>query len=669
MPSDTTLHETDQKDQDRLDKNKKQTASSKTKDLSHVPCKFFKVGGCTAGSSCPFSHSSAEPGSQKEACTWFVKGNCKFGHKCALAHILPGQSMAMDRKNKKAAQAAANAGGGGNSGGNAGGSGSGTEKSKSKGGRRDGHSSSARLPLLAGGSTAPTRILGSNSSSRPPMGVPLKAAISPSAPAPTLNDNDFTSFSIDELDHSPKHHDDTATSSTDDLNTSDSTPTATTTEPTNTLPTRSSAASSNNPTSPTPDFGPIGSPPNYRNPVSPTSTSTRAPNGTNTTTQPTTAELSTSPRAHPHPSHLTLSSGQYRNGLPSSPPTNPNPTTAPAISSSLSNTAIDFLSTSPFSAPGNQSVFRTGNYSPMPNVGVPASLGALPLLGGRGGGGVKAGNTWGEKGEYDISIEYDEFTGTTTTAGGAGGRSGLAMRRPGGGMRDEGSAVDDEDLDLLPGSLSDLLTDEERSRRMSRSGGVGALRELREGMGMMGINSNATAQQEANAGGAGGGMMGHRYSRSVPAPTLLSDIKSIWADSSSGLAASPARTGLATGAPNTTTSSGVFGSPFAATPDDALSSAGLAGSLGAGGFGGTPSSVGMMSLSPSNASAAFLPGLHRHYSNAKAKAAAAQQLGLGVGGGGGSGGLSRQMRGASGPSLLSVNAASSASNASGGGGH
>ncbi|KAF9051277.1 hypothetical protein BJ165DRAFT_1326211, partial [Panaeolus papilionaceus] len=59
------------------------------KDLSHVPCKFFKVGGCTAGSSCPFSHSSAEPGSQKEACTWFVKGNCKFGHKCALAHILP----------------------------------------------------------------------------------------------------------------------------------------------------------------------------------------------------------------------------------------------------------------------------------------------------------------------------------------------------------------------------------------------------------------------------------------------------------------------------------------------------------------------------------------------------------------------------------------------------
>ncbi|KAG2351907.1 hypothetical protein BDR07DRAFT_1188014, partial [Suillus spraguei] len=59
------------------------------KDLSHVPCKFFKVGACTAGSSCPFSHNVQEPGQQKDVCAWFVKGNCKFGHKCALAHVLP----------------------------------------------------------------------------------------------------------------------------------------------------------------------------------------------------------------------------------------------------------------------------------------------------------------------------------------------------------------------------------------------------------------------------------------------------------------------------------------------------------------------------------------------------------------------------------------------------
>ena len=32
----------------------------KGKDLSHVPCRFFKVGGCTAGLACPFSHSLAE---------------------------------------------------------------------------------------------------------------------------------------------------------------------------------------------------------------------------------------------------------------------------------------------------------------------------------------------------------------------------------------------------------------------------------------------------------------------------------------------------------------------------------------------------------------------------------------------------------------------------------
>lgn len=47
---------------------------------------------------------AAEKGAQKEICQWFIKGNCKFGHKCALAHLLPGQPIAMDRKNKKAAQ-------------------------------------------------------------------------------------------------------------------------------------------------------------------------------------------------------------------------------------------------------------------------------------------------------------------------------------------------------------------------------------------------------------------------------------------------------------------------------------------------------------------------------------------------------------------------------------
>ncbi|KAL1406360.1 hypothetical protein Q8F55_008059 [Vanrija albida] len=70
----------------------------KSAALSHVPCRFFKAGACTAGSSCPFSH---ELGGKKEICQWFLKGDCKFGHKCALAHVRPGEPMSMDRKNKK----------------------------------------------------------------------------------------------------------------------------------------------------------------------------------------------------------------------------------------------------------------------------------------------------------------------------------------------------------------------------------------------------------------------------------------------------------------------------------------------------------------------------------------------------------------------------------------
>ena len=185
------------------------------KDLSHVPCKFFKVGACTAGSSCPFSHVVPEPG-QKEACAWFVKGNCKFGHKCALAHILPGQSMAMDRKNKKAAQAAAAATTAAEKG--MLGPKDGSKDVSARGGaarKRDGQLTTAvttgngtggsgRNALLTGGSTAPTRILSSSSTStpstRPPINMPLKAPISPSAPAPSLKDTDFASFALDEME-------------------------------------------------------------------------------------------------------------------------------------------------------------------------------------------------------------------------------------------------------------------------------------------------------------------------------------------------------------------------------------------------------------------------------------------------------------------------------------
>lgn len=59
-----------------------------SKNLSHVPCKFFRQGLCQAGTSCPFSHD-ADALLDQLPCKYFQKGNCKFGSKCALAHLLP----------------------------------------------------------------------------------------------------------------------------------------------------------------------------------------------------------------------------------------------------------------------------------------------------------------------------------------------------------------------------------------------------------------------------------------------------------------------------------------------------------------------------------------------------------------------------------------------------
>ncbi|KAI7870228.1 hypothetical protein BDF14DRAFT_1721416, partial [Spinellus fusiger] len=56
--------------------------------LSHVPCKFYKQGTCTAGASCIFSHST-DTRSETAVCRYFLKGNCKFGTKCALSHTRP----------------------------------------------------------------------------------------------------------------------------------------------------------------------------------------------------------------------------------------------------------------------------------------------------------------------------------------------------------------------------------------------------------------------------------------------------------------------------------------------------------------------------------------------------------------------------------------------------
>lgn len=531
--------------------------------------------------------------------------------------------MAMDRKNKKAAQAAAatttNA--------------SGDKGAKSaRGGKRETTSSSNgatnRLPLLAGGATAPTRLVnsgssGTSSSGRPPMNVSLKATISPSAPAPPLKDTDFTSFaSLEEMEgvHQPSTPknlprymdlDEASKNASPNAETSSPSQYQTTTTTTNAVPVSAPRPPANTASN---DYGPVGSPPNYRasQPISPN----RVNGGAFTP--------GTSPRGQ---SHI--------NGV--------------NMSSSPSNTAG--LPSSPFSAPGNQSIFHPSSYN---TGGIAASLGSgLAMMGGRRGWGdtdtgspnVGANsfsgllnsqlsssvsqqrsfgvNGLGSRAEYDISIEYDEFTGTRTTKNVSTAAE---------------IAVEDEDLeDLLPSSLNDLLTPEERSRRMSRSnsGQKPGVSHLTSALANAASETEATNDMGAGTGtgnGVGNGTsgLGHRYSRSVPAPSLLGDIKSIWADSSSAMPSSPP---THRGTPSASYASRF--EPYSSlTPGDE----GLSMSMGSA---GTPSSLGMMS--PSNASAAFLPGLHQHYLSAKVKQAQAQQAQLGHGG------IARQLRGVSNP--------------------
>ncbi|EPQ52017.1 hypothetical protein GLOTRDRAFT_122764, partial [Gloeophyllum trabeum ATCC 11539] len=486
-------------DRDRERAGKGPKPGGKAKDLSHVPCKFFKVGSCTAGSSCPFSHSLAEPGQPKDVCAWFVKGNCKFGHKCALAHILPGQPMAMDRKNKKAAQLAANAGGGG--GGQGKDKGRGHKNNHSVNGAGGGNAT-VRNSLL-GGSTAPTRVL---SSSRPPMSVPLKATISPSAPAPPIKDTDFASFAI-------------------------------------------------------PDESKLPSAPAQRKTTS-EGTVEPAPEASQATNSESTAEKeSTTPTTKKVPSPLPVSNPAAPRNRSAASPSDLGPIGSPPKSSSAAQASnrIDgfspgtspskgeFVPSSPFSAPHTQSIFVTSyekteihshaNF----RSGLAASLGAT--------------RTWGLGPGQDM------------------GARGMATE----------VVVEDDDLEeLIPSSLTDLLTPEERSRRFSRtnSGQNGA------------VPAGVAAFREGSAPRSS--ELHHRHSRSVPAASLLNDLKSIWSENGAGGPALGVSPGLGNGSPSSFASNGGFGGR--AYAEDTLS----------------PSLI-----SPTNASAAFLPGLHHHYKNAR----------------------------------------------------
>ncbi|VDB91384.1 unnamed protein product [Peniophora sp. CBMAI 1063] len=462
-------------------------ASSKSKDLSHVPCKFYRVGACTAGASCPFSHTAPEPGQSKDVCAWFVKGNCKFGHKCALAHILPGQPMSMDRKNKKAAQQANAAAGG---------------KDGSRGGRGKGDRDRRRGDNgLFSGSTAPTR------SARAPMPMALKATISPSAPAPPISDSDFAAFGMpDEATKLPSAPATRKSTSED--------PPADVAPPETAAADHAASAEVEAPSRDSPK--PL-----------PTSTPSQ-PLRINDSRPATGLAPIGSPRSN--------SSREHANGF--SPGTSP-------------TKGANMLSTSPFSAPGTQTAFNL--------------------------------------------VDKSDFRLRSGIAASLGTRSWADYRLPSGGQDSaaDGVVVEEDDLEeFVPGSLSELLSPEERERRYSRTAATQALNPSlaspRDGAGW---TVNGRPSVEAHH---------HRYSRSVPGVNPIQNM-SIWSDSAGFTGTSPN-----VGSPRATGMAGIAGTP------GSFKSGSVTGA-GMGGRSFVDDAQINAFLSPTNASAAFLPGTAQHY--------------------------------------------------------
>lgn len=376
----------------------------------------------------------------------------------------------MDRKNKKAAQQQANASNQGRDGGR-------TKRLKPSGM----NGNEGRNALLSG-STAPTRVLGNTS--RP---SPFKTTISPSAPAPPVQDIDFT------LSGLPDEN-----------------------EKLSSAPVRGKS----------PSKGDIEE--------------TTKAKDSDIVSEESEEVMVTKP---PSPPHVTIPTAPKRVVKPTSPKVNEfgaigsTPTSvSPRNCGPLSNTSpgtspsqgLGLLSSSPFSAPGHQTTFAPYDKDSLdfrPRAGLASSLGTNQTF----------------TGELLSSSKKPIVSRTDSL---------------------EGSAVEEEDL--VPSSLTDLLTPEERFRRMSRSKADG---------------EGSQRSSESH----------HRHSRSVPAPSLLSDIRSIWQEP--GTAASPdQRTGLGGGLGNGTPSSFTSNSTFGGhTLEDALA--------------------------PSNASAAFLTGMHRHLAN------------------------------------------------------
>ena len=526
------------------------------KDLSHVPCKFFKVGACTAGSSCPFSHNVPEPGQSKDVCAWFIKGTCKFGHKCALAHILPGQSMSMDRKNKKAAQLAANAGGTGGGGG------------KTKAGKRDSPGQQGRpsvqtgapvhgRPGLLSGSTAPTRA----TSSRPP--IPMTAVLSPSAPAPPLKDTDFGAFVLS---------DDVDAQSID---------------------------------------GPID---NMENADTGDATDLETDEVDSSSMDPSVQSDSPTKVRNPSPPTLPVS-------MPSAP-------RRPILSA-------DAADLGPIGSPPRGSLLA---HSPLSKEPVPSTFHAqrslLTETRDRLGSGTAIASSLGASQPQAWKTELSSQSPNS----GVEATVGLKITRA---DRERDGTGSEEDLEeFLPSSLTDLLTPSERSRRMSRTHSNSSRPTTVGDTPSPHPPVHLSAQNPTHAH--------HRYSRSVPAPSLLGDVKSIWAEraatnTSNGLPASPDKPSFALGTIGSGTPSSFKSTNGLGAPGSNLGgSSSTAAPFGTSPFSDDLHSPSTSLLAPSNASAAFL-GLHHYYSkmNATNSRVSSNTNGLGIGGLGGLSGMSK----------------------------
>jgi hypothetical protein len=256
--------------------------------------------------------------------------------------------------------------------------------------------------------------------------------------------------------------------------------------------------------------------------------------------------------APPRPDFGPIGSPSRMSGIGRALSNNGGQTLSPGTSPSTNMAPV---SSSPFSAPGTQTTF--GLPAPPARSGIAASLGAT--------------RAWH----------------TELNTGGAGGPASYA---PPSALLSEENALEEDDLEeFVPGSLSELLTPEERSRRLSRTS---SQRPTMSGL----SNAPNTGGVPAPPRPAGVEALHHKYSRSVPGPALLGDLKAIWGDGGAqGVPASPGG-GLGNGTPSS------FKSGFGGRAEDA----------------GAFSPVGHHALlSPTNASAAFLPGLHQHYSAAR----------------------------------------------------